>query len=152
MFVPPYQVLCDVLGFNAKDGSNSGKIEIPRRLFEFLLQCMLIHADFDEESYVTENLDIRAALKTAALDDPSIHFVKWGYFEGRAGGTPRVDEDWYNSKYPDVASAIVNKEIPSAQYHYFEQGSHEWRAPNRESEADIAAWLEALGLTGNDRV
>ena len=59
-----------------------------------------------------------------------------------------VDEHWYNSKYPDVASAIVHKEIPSAQYHYFEQGSYEWRVPNRESEADIAAWLEALGLTG----
>lgn len=40
-----------------------------------------------------------------------------------------VEEDWYRSRYPDVADAIKNGTYKSAKHHFVEEGYFEGRLP-----------------------
>jgi hypothetical protein len=109
-----------------------------------LLQLALAAADFDEDHYLRENPDVARALEGGEIENAHVHYIGFGYFEGRQGGGPEVDEQWYMQKYPDVASAIREGRIKSAKHHFHMIGAAEGRSPNVDQVENAAHWKKAL--------
>jgi len=49
-------------------------------------------AVFDEERYLHANPDVRGAMELGRIESGRVHYIGYGYFEGRSGGLPEVDE------------------------------------------------------------
>lgn len=143
MYVPPYQSLLRALKIDSDLAQEGTTVTIPGALFKMLLQIALANSDFDEETYFRENPDVRAALQRGDIESAQDHFVGFGYFEGRKGGTV-VDEAWYLKKYPDVASGIKSGQISSAASHFSLVGGGEGRSPSSDHEAHAAQWKRVL--------
>jgi hypothetical protein len=146
MFLPPYYATLTAIGTTQDEVSQSGKVTIPREFFETLLRFVISGSPFDEADYLTLHPDIRDAVKQRQLKSGRAHFLMYGYFEGRLGGTAMVDEDWYLAEYPDVAEAVRSGGLTSATEHYRTTGMFEWRLPNASAKADIGLWKRALGI------
>ncbi len=73
---------------------------------------------FDARYYLKQYPDVRRA-----DIDPLIHFIKYGWQEGRNPG-PSFDTRFYLETYPDVRQANVNPLI-----HYLQYGQSEGRLP-----------------------
>src|SRR6516225_10659763 len=99
MYIPPYDVILNELGLEA------GKpVTIQAKLFKVLLEVAVSQASFDEKNYLDRNPDVKDAVSNGSIANARRHYVGFGYFESRRGGTPAVDEGWYLRSYPDVAS------------------------------------------------
>jgi hypothetical protein len=144
MFVPSAVSLLNALKIDYATLENGGRVEIPAGLFKLLLQIAVASADFDEDGYLKENPDVARALGGGEIESAHVHFIGFGYFEGRQGGGPEVDEDWYTHKYPDVAAAIREGKIKSAKQHFHLIGGAEGRSPNLDQEENAAQWKKAL--------
>ncbi|MFH0296332.1 hypothetical protein AAFX91_03690 [Bradyrhizobium sp. 31Argb] len=144
MFVPSAVSLLNALKIDYATFENGGRVEIPAGLFKLLLQIALASADFDEDGYLRENPDVAKALGSGEIESAHVHFIGFGYFEGRHGGGPEVDEDWYTQKYPDVAAAVREGKIKSAKQHFHLIGGAEGRSPNLDQEENAAQWKKAL--------
>lgn len=144
MFVPSAVSLLRALKMNSSAFEHEGKVEIPVALLKLLLQIALAAADFDEESYLKENPDVAMALGNGEIESAHVHYIGFGYFEGRQGGGPEVDEAWYTGRYPDIASAIREGRIKSAKHHFHMTGAAEGRSPNLDQEENAAQWKKAL--------
>jgi hypothetical protein len=144
MFVPPAVSLLNALKIDQAIFDKGGRVEIPAGLFKLLLQIALAAADFDEDGYLKENPDVASALGSGEIDSAHVHFIGFGYFEGRQGAGPEVDEHWYMQKYPDVATAVREGRIKSARHHFHMIGAAEGRSPNRDQEDNAAQWKKAL--------
>jgi len=75
---------------------------------------------------------------------PAQHFIGYGYFEGRRGGLPKVDEQWYLQTYRDVAQAVQSGQIASATEHFEIIGAAEGRAPSKEYLDVAKQWKNLL--------
>jgi hypothetical protein len=144
MYVPSIESLMNVLKFKKDVFEKNGEVVIPAALLKMLLQIALATADFDEEEYLKENPDVAKAVESGELESGLMHYIGFGYFEGRAGGGPKVDEAWYLKKYPDITKAIRDGRIKSAQQHFHNAGGGEGRAPSRAYEQDATQWRVAL--------
>jgi len=123
-------------------------VKIPVGLLKFLLQLAIAYADFDEESYLKENPDVRDAVNRGEIENGRFHYIGFGYFEGRRGGMATVDESWYLRQYPDVANAVKNGQIKSATRHFDSIGGGEGRSPSADQQDNAAQWKEAIfGMT-----
>ena len=78
------------------------------------------------------------------IESAYMHYIGYGYFEGRSGGGPEVDEDWYLRKYPDVASGIRNAQVNSASQHFHRVGAAEGRSPSADQQDSATQWKRAL--------
>jgi hypothetical protein len=136
--VIPYKLLVEVLQV---DG---GSVHLPKSLLEFLLRQILIHAEFDEETYLRMNPDVAASVRKGEWPQAKDHYIASGYFEGRAGATKTINEAWYLRVNPDVAEAVRSGEWLSGESHYNEKGLFEWRAPNKELREVFSSWRMAL--------
>jgi hypothetical protein len=145
MFVPPYPALLSALKTSKGELAETGTVEVPRELLEMLLRCILSMSSFDEPDYLSAHPDVRDAVRRRQHKSGRSHFLMYGYFEDRLGGSAMVDEEWYLSEYPDVAEAIAKETVSSATEHYVTAGMFEWRMPNAEAKADLALWKRALG-------
>jgi hypothetical protein len=144
MFVPPAVSLLNALKIDQAIFEKGGRVEIPAGLFKLLLQIALAAADFDEDGYLKENPDVANALGGGEIESAHVHYIGFGYFEGRQGAGPEVDEHWYMQKYPDVATAVREGRIKSARHHFHMIGAAEGRSPNRDQEDNAAQWKKAL--------
>jgi hypothetical protein len=144
MFVPPAVSLLNALKIDQAIFEKGGRVEIPAGLLKLLLQIALAAADFDEDGYLKENPDVANALGSGEIESAHVHFIGFGYFEGRQGAGPEVDEHWYMQKYPDVATAVREGRIKSARHHFHMIGAAEGRSPNRDQEDNAAQWKKAL--------
>ncbi|WFU39442.1 hypothetical protein QA640_34550 [Bradyrhizobium sp. CB82] len=144
MFVPSAESLMSALSANKSVLDGNGQVKIPARLLKLLLQVALAAADFDEESYLRENPDVAKAILRGEVESAHLHYIGFGYFEGRRGAGPVVDADWYLSKYPDVAAAVREGRIKSAEAHFHAIGGGEGRSPALEYESDAAQWKSAI--------
>jgi len=144
MYVPPYYSLLSSLGIHADHIERSDKITVPVKLFKLLLQLAVAHSDFDEPGYLQLNPDVRRAVECGEVESGRLHYIGYGYFEGRKGGTAVVEENWYLQKYPDVAAAIREGRIKSAFDHFNSIGAVEGRSPNAEQEDIAAQWKTAM--------
>lgn len=143
MYVPPYQSILRSLKTTNSTARDDAGITIPLGLFKMLLQIAVANSDFDEDLYFKKNPDVRDAVSRGDIDSGHVHYIGFGYFEGREGGTA-LDETWYLEKYPDVAAAVRDGLIPSASRHFLLVGGGEGRSPNAAEEADAAQWKRVL--------
>ncbi len=105
---------------------------------------LIVRAAFDEADYLARNPDVRAAVQAGQLRSGHEHFLNVGYLEGRHGGCPVVDENWYINAYADVARAVAQGKLATAADHYFASGAREWRVPAADAAPAIAAWRSVL--------
>ncbi|MBW7961808.1 hypothetical protein HYH07_05590 [Bradyrhizobium sp. BR 10261] len=144
MFVPSAESLMSALKIDRSVLDGSGQVKVPARLFKMLLQIALASAEFDEDRYLQENPDVAKAISRGEIESAHLHYIGFGYFEGRRGGGPSVDADWYLSKYADVAAAVRDGKIKSAEAHFHAIGGGEGRCPAPEYEGDAAQWKSAI--------
>jgi hypothetical protein len=90
------------------------------------------------------NPDIAEAHASGQIKDLRAHFIQQGYFEGRSGAGPTVNEEFYTSTYPDVADAVKRGDVTSAGEHYLRSGAAEGRIPNALMKEEIEGWLSVL--------
>jgi hypothetical protein len=144
MYVPPLNALLRGLGLTRAD-LESVQVTIPIELLKLLLQVVLANSEFNEVGYLRANPDIAGAFKVGSIENTFLHYVGFGYFEGRLGATPEVNEAWYLRTYSDVAAAVRAKQIASAKEHFEVIGAGEGRSPNAESASVAAQWKKAIG-------
>jgi hypothetical protein len=144
MYVPPFDSLLQAIGLTREEFQDSTEVVIPTELLRLLLQVTAATGDFNETGYLRENPDIAAAVKTGDVDDPRLHYVGFGYFEGRSGATPEVDEGWYLRTYKDVADAVAAKAIDSASEHFRVVGAAEGRSPSAAYVPAAEQWKKAF--------
>ena len=145
MYVPTFGVVLSNLGIDHQEFARAESVRIPVSLLRFLLQLALLNSDFAEASYLAENPDVANAVQTGKIEDPRLHYLGNGYFEGRTGGIPPLDEQWYLQAYKDVANAIVGGQVASAAEHFRSVGAGELRAPSAKYEPDTVEWGRAFG-------
>ena len=144
MYVPNYDSIIQAIGVDRTTLERSSKVTIPVDLFKFLLQTALAAGEFNEAGYLEANPDVAAALRSGSMTNAHLHYLSYGYFEGRKGAMPKVDEQWYLTTYPDVAAAIKSGHITSAAEHFEIIGAAEGRSPNAQHQATAAQWKKVL--------
>jgi hypothetical protein len=95
MYVPSYECLLRSLRTNKEVLETSNEITIPVALLNLLLQLAVAHCDFDEDVYLGANPDVREAVRRGHVESGQMHYIGYGYFEGRRGGTVKIDEQIY---------------------------------------------------------
>jgi hypothetical protein len=83
-------------------------------------------------------------VQDGSVESARLHYIGFGYFEGRLGATPEVDERWYLRSYPDVGSAVRAGQLASATEHFTVIGASEGRSPSSRYENDATQWKKAL--------
>ncbi|UFZ01822.1 hypothetical protein LQG66_21155 [Bradyrhizobium ontarionense] len=144
MYVPSADSLMAALNASKADLNGNGRIEVPARLLKLLLQIALATSEFDEQRYLAENPDVAKAIERGEIESAHMHYLGYGYFEGRKGSGPVVDTDWYLAKYPDVANAVRDGRLRSAEAHFHTMGGGEGRSPAADYEAEAAQWKAAI--------
>lgn len=147
MYIPHYDAILHAIGTSRDELNGREEITIPLSLFKHLLQISLIHSDFNSAGYLSENRNIQDAAKKGQVPDLKMHYVRFGFFEGRRGATPPVDESWYRRTYADIAAAVRKGEIGSGGEHFNVVGAEEFRSPSTTYVADAAEWKKACGQT-----
>jgi hypothetical protein len=144
MYIPPFDSLLNALGLTKADLEDEGSVRIPGRAFKLLVKAVLASEHFDEDLYLRDNPDVLRAVRANEIESGFHHFVKFGYFEGRKGGLPAVDERWYANEYPDISSGLKQGKIESATSHFHSAGAAEGRSPSAEFEDDAEQWKYAF--------
>jgi len=146
MFVPPYIPLLKSLKVSREEAERASEIKVPLPLLKLLLQIALAQVDFNENNYLRANPDVQEAVERGDVESGLMHFIGFGYFEGRTGGMAIVDEEWYLSKYPDVHAAVISGTISSADRHFHAVGAGEGRSPSAGEEDNALQWKSALSV------
>jgi hypothetical protein len=144
MYVPPYESLLRSLNTSKSALEHAKDVTISVGLLKLLLQFAVAQGDFDEESYLRSNPDVRDAVNSGEIESGRLHYIGFGYFEGRKGGMVAVDESWYLKKYPDVAIAVKDGRVDSATQHFNTIGAGEGRSPSADQQDYAAQWKEAI--------
>jgi hypothetical protein len=143
MYVPPYEALLRSFQTDRSSVEKNGNVTLPLTFFKLLLQIALAHSDFEEESYLRANSDVRTAVDRGAVESGRLHYIGYGYFEGRRGAIP-FDTEWYLHAYPDVAEAVSKGLTRSAEEHFYVGGGGEGRSPNEAEKNSADEWKRAL--------
>jgi hypothetical protein len=147
MYVPPFESLLRSIGSSKQKLDTAAEVTIPVGLLRLLLQLAVAHSDFDEEEYLRANPDVGQAVHRGDVESGQMHYIGYGYFEGRRGGTVKIDERRYLRDNPDVAVAIREGKIKSGEDHFYMIGAGEGRSPGPDHAADAAEWKRALRPT-----
>ena len=143
--LPNGDLLLNIINLS-RDRLNSGsKAAMSLPLLREILTVAASQLPFDNDFYLSTYQDIRAAYEGGGITDLRMHFIERGYFEGRLGADPKVNEDFYKETYPDVATAISNSEVKSATDHYMRAGASEGRFANLEDKQLVEKWLRLGG-------
>ncbi len=145
MYVPPFDSLLQAIGLTRTEFEASTQVTIPAELFKLLLQVAVANSDFNAVGYLRDNPDVADAVRSAKIEDPRLHYVGFGFFEGRLGATPEVDERWYLSTHADVAKAVKSGEIASATEHFRVVGASEGRSPSSAYRLAAERWKKGIG-------
>jgi hypothetical protein len=145
MYVPYYDAILHAIGTSREELKGANEIRIPLSLFKFLLRSAVAHSEVNLTGYLNANRDIRDAAKAGRVPDPKQHYVDFGFFEGRRGATPAVDETWYRRTYSDISSAVRNGTIASGAEHFDAIGAQEFRSPSAAHASDTDEWRQACG-------
>jgi hypothetical protein len=85
-------------------------------------------AIFDENYYLANNPDVKAAVDEGDFRSGLQHFQQIGLAEGRVSVSPYFNEQIYLQKYPDVAAAVSAGSFSSGLQHYIQFGEAERRS------------------------
>jgi hypothetical protein len=105
------------------------KLRVHAHLRSFSQTCTMTKLEFDEEWYLSQYPDVRAAIQSGLLKSALEHYRRHGILEKRLPSKPVVNEAWYLRTYPDVAQAIREGRQMSAYNHFVKYGYREGRAP-----------------------
>jgi hypothetical protein len=145
MYVPHYDAILHGIGTSREAMGANTEITIPVSLFKFLMKIAVSQAEINLPGYLGVNRDVQDAAKKGQVPDPAAHYVNFGFFEGRRGATPAVDEAWYRRNYVDIAAAVRRGDISSGGEHFNMMGAEEFRAPSATYLEDATAWAAACG-------
>lgn len=143
-YFPHIDLLLQALRINRDRLNSKSKIAIDAKLLKAVLQAMVAGAPFNEEFYKQSYPDLAAAQASGQIPDLRQHFIETGYFEGRFGAPPQVDEAYYTSTYKDVGQAVLKGDVSSGTEHYLRSGASEGRVPNEEVRPELEAWMLVL--------
>jgi hypothetical protein len=146
MYVPHFEAILKNLGLSREEFNESAMVQVPTPMLQFLLQLVVANGEFNKAGYLAANEDIAEAERSGSMPNPRLHYIKFGFFEGRRGATPPVNEVWYKKTYPDIDDAIRAGALASASEHFLVQGAAEGRAPSEKFYLDAAEWKQAFGL------
>ena len=146
-YVPHVDLLAQAMRVSRERLNSRSKIAIDAKLLRQILQNLIGLMPFSEAFYRATYADLDAAAASGQIPDLHRHYVETGYFEGRMGAPPRVDEVFYISTYPDVATAIQRGEVASATEHHIRFGAAEGRIPSPALKPDIDAWMGLLRVS-----
>ena len=144
MYVPPFDSLLQAIGITRAEFETSRTVEIPTELFKLLLQVTVANSDFNESGYLKANPDVADAVRRGSTEYARVHYVGFGFFEGRWGVTPEVDEAWYLRTYTDVADGVRTGQIASASEHFRVVGASEGRSPSERYRVAAEQWKIAI--------
>lgn len=144
MYIPPYDAVLHNAGTSREELKDAAEVTIPMGLFKFLMQLAVANGDFNEAGYLKANPDVAEAVERGEIESARLHYIGFGYFEGRLGATPDVDERWYLRANPDVGAAVKAGKLSSAREHFTLAGAGEWRSPSPRYEGDAQQWKKAL--------
>lgn len=145
-YIPHIDLLLQSMRINRDRLNSRSKIAIDAKLLRTLLQSIVVHLPFSAEFYASTYPDIAAGAAAGNIPDLHRHFVETGYFEGRAGAPPEVDEEFYTGIYKDVAQAVGRGDLPSGAEHYLRSGAAEGRVPNAKIKPEIDLWMGILRI------
>ena len=145
MYIPHFDALLHALGSRRDQLGSNSTIEIPVPLLKLMLQLALANGEFNATGYLAANRDIQDAVKNGQIADPKAHYTKFGFFEGRRGAAPAVDEVWYRRTYSDIGAAVRKGSVASGADHFNTIGAEEFRAPSASYLADALEWKKAVG-------
>jgi hypothetical protein len=145
-YFPHVDLLVQALRINRDRLNGRGKIAIDARLLRRIIQCAIERLPFSPAYYRETYPDIAAAADAGQIPDLHRHYVETGYFEGRHGCSPEVEEAFYRETYADVAEAVARGEIASAALHYMVTGAAEGRVPRPALAEEVAAWMGILRM------
>jgi hypothetical protein len=145
-YFPHVDLLARALRINRERLNGQGKIAIDARLLRRIIQCAIERLPFSAAFYQATYPDIAAAAAAGQIPDLHRHYVETGYFEGRHGCPPAVEEAFYRATYKDVAEAIAQDDIVSGNDHYMLSGAAEGRVPRPDLARDVADWMGILRM------
>lgn len=128
------------------DLTNDSDITVPSQKLRQLIRFFALTLDFNEKEYLQKNTDIKAALAAREIDSAYEHFINNGFIEGREFFNSEVDEEWYQSEYPDVQEGIKRGIVQSSKEHYFLQGKSEGRFQNRGMKNALTLWSQTIKI------
>lgn len=105
-YLPHIDLLLQALRVNRDRLNSKSKVAIDAKLLRGLVQAMVARAPFSDEFYLQTYPDIAQAHAAGTIPDLHRHFIESGFFEGRFGVPPTVDEAFYTSYYKDVGQAL----------------------------------------------
>lgn len=143
-YLPHVDLLLQAMRINRERLNSRSKIAIDAKLLRALLQAVVVRLPFSAEFYARSYPDIAAAAAAGQIPDLHRHYVETGYFEGRMGAPPPVEDEYYIAAYKDVAQAIQRGDVASASEHYLRSGASEGRVPNAALKADVDQWMSVL--------
>lgn len=143
-YLPHVDLMLQAMRINRDRLNSRAKIAIDAKLLRMIIQSVVVHLPFSAEFYRRTYPDIAEAAAAGQIPDLHRHFVETGFFEGRVGAPPPVDEAFYTGLYPDVAQAVLRGEVASGREHYLQSGIAEGRVPSERLRPDVEAWLSVL--------
>ncbi len=143
-YLPHVDLLLHAMRINRDRLNSRAKIAIDAKLLRRLIQAAVAHLPFSAEFYTETYSDIAGAAAAGAIPDLHRHYVETGFFEGRVGAPPPVDEAFYAERYADVAQAVQRGEVASAREHYVRSGAAEGRLPCARLKDEVDAWMSVL--------
>ena len=143
-YVPHIDLILQALRINRERLNSRSKIAVDARLLRGMLQALVTTLPFDASFYQKTYPDIAEAYAAGLIPDLRQHFVDSGYFEGRLGSPPEVDEAFYLATYRDIGTAVQRGEIASGADHYLRSGAAEGRVPTPGVRGEIDSWMALL--------
>lgn len=144
MFLPHVELVLQALRITRERLASRSKVAIDTRLLRTLLQTLAAQLPFDADFYLAENDDIAIAHERGEIGDLHRHFIESGYFEGRFGAPPSVDEAFYAATYGDIGAAIRSGQLTSGTEHYMRSGAAEGRLPSESLRPQVERWASVL--------
>src|ERR1700676_2151530 len=93
--LPNGELLLTLLALSRERVQAGTKAAISLPILREIIMFSVSKLPFDEEFYLSSYEDIREAHRSGDVSDLRAHFIEEGYFEGRFGTKPSVDEDFY---------------------------------------------------------
>lgn len=139
-YLPHISLLLQAMRVNQDRLNSKSKIAIDAKLLRALLQTIVAKLPFSAEFYAETYPDLADAYDAGKIPDLHGHFIESGFFEGRVGAPPPVDEAYYIGLYRDVATAVERGDVLSGTEHYVRAGAAEGRIPNARLKPVVDHW------------
>jgi hypothetical protein len=143
-YFPHIEILLHAMRINRERLNGRSKIAVDAKLLRRLVELAVSQLPFSSEFYERTYHDIAEARAAGKIADLHKHFIETGFFEGRLGAEPSMDEAYYRGAYRDVALAVQRGDVASGLEHYLRSGAAEGRIPCARLKAEVDSWMSIL--------